>query len=151
MLLLSFDISGDQYVIDTQYIIEVVTLVPLKALPGSITGVCGLLNYHGNAVPVIDINALCNGSEQPHLLTTRLIIINYKSSNIIGIKAENVTETLRIEKSEFKHSGIDLDNNPFLSDVAEYNNKFIQLIDINKLLSDDMFQCLFSDKSMALG
>ncbi len=151
MLLLGFNIRDDQYVIDTHHIIEVTTLVRLKSLPGTVSGVAGLLNYHGTSVPVIDISELCGKPVHQTSLTTRIIIVNYLNNHIIGIKAENVTETIRISDNAFKESGIKINKNNFLGDVAEIDNKFIQLINIEQLLTDELRSCLFPDKSKAVG
>lgn len=151
MLLLSFNIDGDKYVIDTRDIIEVITLVRLKKLPGSIDGISGLLNYHGTAVPIIDISELCGKPLKHNTLTTRIIIVTYLGDKVLGIKAENVTETIRIDNNAFKESGITVNNNDFLGEVAEINNRFIQLINIDQLLTSDVRDCLFSEKNKAVG
>jgi len=151
MLLLGFNIGDDKYVIDTHHIIEVTTLVRLKSLPGTVTGVAGLLNYHGTSVPVIDISELCAKPVQQTSLTTRIIIVNYLNNNILGVKAENVTETIRINNDAFKESGIKVNDNNFLGDVAEIENKFIQLINIDQLLTDELRHCLFPVKNKAVG
>jgi len=151
MLLLSFNISDDKYVIDTRNVIEVTTLVKLKKIPMSMIGVAGLLNYHGTAVPIIDINELCDKPSQKSSLTTRLIIVNYLENNILGIKAQNVTETIRINENAFIKSGIKINNSDFIGDVAEIDNRFIQLINIDQLLTNDIRKCLFSNDSKAVG
>lgn len=151
MLLLSFDICGDQYVINTNNVIEVTTLVRLKKLPGTINGIAGLLNYHGTAVPVVDISELCGKPLQSNTLTTRIIIVDYLDNNILGIKAENVTETLRVENDAFKKSGVHINNKEFLGEVAEVNNRFIQMINIDELLNDEARRCLFAKNQEVIG
>jgi len=151
MLLLSFNISDDRYVIDTRNIIEVTTLVRLKKIPGSIHGVAGLLNYHGTAVPIIDVSELCNKPAQQNTLTTRIIIVKYLDNHILGVKAENVTETIRINNDAFEASGIKVNQNDFLGEIAEVDNRFVQLINTNQLLSNDVRECLFPENSDAIG
>ena len=151
MLLLSFNIGDEKYVINTRNIIEVTPVVRLKKLPGSIKGVSGLLNYHGSSVPVVDINLLCGKTEKIDTLATRIIIVKYHEKNILGIKAGNVTETRRIDVSEFKETGIQVNKNKFLGDIAEYDNKFLQLVNVEQLLTDDIRDCLFPKQSGAIG
>ena len=151
MLLLGFNIGDEKYVINTRAIIEVTTLVRLKKIPGSMKGIAGLLNYHGTAVPIIDVSALCGKPIQTSTLTTRIIIVNYLDKHIIGIKAENVTETIRINDDAFEKSGIKVKENDFLDEVAEVDKKFIQLINIDKILTEDVRNCLFPDKDKAVG
>ena len=150
MLLLSFNIGDETYVIDTCNVIEITPLVRLKVLPNSLHGVCGLLNYHGTSVPVIDINQLCAQNNAVDTLTTRIIIVNY-NNHILGIKAGDVTETIRVDESEFKDSGVKINGNNFLGKIAEYNNRFLQLINLDMLLADDIRDCLFPQKSQAAG
>lgn len=150
MLLLGFNIGEETYVVDTCNVIEIIPLVRLKTLPNSLHGVCGLLNYHGTSVPVVDINQLCAQNNVADTLTTRIIIVNY-NNNILGIKAGSVTETIRVDESEFEDSGIKINGNDFLGQIAEYNNRFLQLIKIEKLLTDDVRDCLFPQESEAAG
>ncbi|MCK4742876.1 MAG: purine-binding chemotaxis protein CheW [Sulfuriflexus sp.] len=150
MLLLGFNIDNETYVIDTCHVIEVTPLVRLKTIPGSSHGVCGLLNYHGTSVPVVDINLLCAQHDVVDTLTTRIIIVNY-NNHTLGIKAGSVTETIRVDESEFKESGIKINGNDFLGKITEYNNRFLQLINPEQLLTDDIRDCLFPKESEAAG
>ena len=150
MLLLGFNIGDETYVVDTRDVIEITPLVRLKALPNSMNGVCGLLNYHGTSVPVVDINQLCAQNDAIDTLTTRIIIVNY-NNNILGVKAGNVTETIRVNESEFKDSGIKINGNDFLGRITEHNNRFLQLINLDLLLTDDVRDCLFPHESEAAG
>jgi len=151
MLLLSFNISTEKYVIDTSSIIEVTPFVRLRKMPGSLHGISGLLNYHGTSVPVIDIGQLCGKEAKSDTLATRIIIVKYLENHILGIKAKNVTETLQIDKSEFKATGIKVNKNEFLGDISEHDNKFLQLVNIDQLLTDEVRNCLFPEKSEAIG
>lgn len=151
MLLLGFNISDEKYVIDTANIIEVTPLVRLKKIPGTLHGVSGLLNYHGTSVPIVDISQLCGKDLKIDTLATRIIIVKYLTKHILGIKASNVTETLRIDKSKFKEVGIQVNETKFLGDISEHNNKFLQFVNIDQLLTDDIRDCLFPEKSGTIG
>lgn len=145
MLLLSFNIGEERYVIETTSVIEIVPLVVLKKIPGSEKMVAGMLNYHGQAIPVIDINALCDGDDIKRTLTSRIILVNYNNTRVIGLLAEKVTETIQLDESEFKEIGIKLSNYDFLGKIAEHDDHLLQLIDIDNLLSDNLRELLFSD------
>lgn len=151
MLFLGFDIAYDTYVINTRDVVEVTTIVRLKTLPCSIEGLSGLLNYHGTAVPVIDINAICGHKTREDTLTTRLIIINYNSKHLLAIKAENVTETLRIDENDFKTTGVTLKDRAFLGDIAEINNRLVQRIQIEQLLNNDVREQIFNELDTLTG
>jgi len=144
MLLLSFNISNERYVIETNKVIEIVPMVLLKKIPGAGKVVAGMLNYHGQAVPVIDINALCNSDVVKKSLTSRIILLQYKEERILGLLAERVTETLHIDDSEFNDIGIKVSDYDFLGKVAEHDDSLLQLINIENLLSESLEGALFS-------
>jgi chemotaxis-related protein WspB len=146
MLLLSFYISNERYVIETGDVIEVVPMVTLKNIPGAEKMVTGMLNYHGQVVPVIDINALCNGNAVKRSLTSRIILVKYMDNRTLGLLAENVTETLHIDDSEFNEVGIKVSNYDFLGGIAEHNDTLLQLINVDQLLSESLQKVLFSDE-----
>lgn len=146
MLLLSFNISNERYVIETRNVIEIIPMVTLKKIPGAEKVVAGMLNYHGKAIPVIDINRLCNGYPVRKSLTSRIILVKYKNERLLGLLAEHVTETLHIDDSEFKNLGMKVSNYEFLGGIAEHDDQLLQLIDIDKLLSDTVQMVIFSDE-----
>lgn len=145
MLLLSFNISSERYVIETTSVIEIIPVVMLKKIPGADAMVAGMLNYHGQPVPVIDINILCNGEPAKKSLTTRIILVKYLGKRILGLLAEQVTETLHIDDSEFSEAGIKVSNFDFLGKIAEHGDKLLQLINVDRLLSEHLRVMLFSE------
>ncbi|WP_126455750.1 chemotaxis protein CheW [Sulfuriflexus mobilis] len=147
MLLLSFNMGKERYVIETRNIVEIVPRVHLKRIPGAGESIPGMLNYHGQAIPVIDISMLCHGTAAEDTLTSRIILVNYTDNRILGLLAEKVTETFFIEESEFESSGIQINDFEFLGDLAEHKNGLVQLINVDQLLSGDIQAMLFTDNS----
>lgn len=145
MLLLSFNISNERYVIETSSVIEIIPVVTLKKIPGADTMVAGMLNYHGLPVPVVDINILCNSNPAKNSLTTRIILVKYLGKRMLGLLAEQVTETLHIDADEFSEAGIKVSNFDFLGKIAERGDKLLQLIDVDRLLSEHLRVMLFSE------
>jgi len=143
MLLLSFKIGNDNYVIDTKDVVEIIPLVNVKVLPGCEPAVAGLLNYHGKSVPVIDLNILCGQASSNSTLTTRIILVRYKN-DILGMITSDVSETLRLDEESFKPTGIKAGTNEFLGDIAEYKNQLVQRIILEQLLTTSVRDALFS-------
>lgn len=151
MLLLSFNLGKDRYVIDSTAIVEVLPYVDLKHIPNSPDCVAGILNYHGRAVPIIDINQLCRDTPSSETLTTRIILVKYQSEHLLGLVAEGITETMRIDKDNFVSAGINISTHNFLGDVSEEDGYFVQLVKTDQLLSDEIRALLFKDTDMAVG
>ena len=125
--------------------------VDLKDMPNSPSCVAGILNYHGQPVPVIDINELCRGIASSETLTTRIILVNYQSEHLLGLVAERVTETLRVDEDNFKSIGINISQHDFLGDVTEDNGHFLQFVKIDQVLTAEIRALLFTAKELAVG
>jgi chemotaxis-related protein WspB len=149
MLLITFNIGDDRYAIDTQNMIEVVPQVDLKILPMEESYIAGVFSYHGKSVPVIDIGVLCRDHVSNPTLTTRIILIRLDENHIIGILADNLTQTLRISPDKFSSCGIQRLEAEFLGDVAQHEEGMIQLVNIGQLLGRELKARLYDSVGAA--
>src|SRR5690242_18803894 len=121
MLFLLFQLGNDRYALKASDVVEIVPLVALKELPQAPKGVAGLFNYRGQPIPAIDLCHLTVGHSASERLSTRIIIINYPDQNgknhLVGLIAENATETLRKDPEQFADSGLRLNQAPYLGPV----------------------------------
>ena len=65
MLFLLLEIGSDRYALEADRIVEVLPLVAMKGIPHAARGVAGAFDYHGTAVPVIDLSELALGRAAP--------------------------------------------------------------------------------------
>jgi chemotaxis-related protein WspB len=136
MLLVLFNVGEEVHAIDAASVVEVLPLVDIKKLKGAPRGVAGTFNYRGTFVPVIDLSDLLLGRPVAARLSTRLILARYSAvgmNRLVGIVAENATETLRREASDITSPGIVTEAAPYLDSIVKGPNGFIQRIDIDKL------------------
>ena len=106
--------------------------------------IAGIFDYHGKIVPVIDIARLCRDADLKNSLTTRIIIARLGDESIIGILADNLTQTVNIPPEKFASCGIQQLNAEFLGDVANHNKEMIQLVNVNQLLGTEVRSRLFA-------
>ena len=153
MLFLLFNIGKDRYVIEANRVVEVTPLVALATLPQAPRGFAGIMNYRGRPLPVLDLCQLTSDRAAAERLSTRIIILKQgagrESSRLVGIIAEQVTQTLRKDPAEFIHSGVENASAPYLGPVFLDSVGAIQWIDTDRLLSNDFRRLIFSD-SLAL-
>ncbi len=148
MLLLLFQIGDERYGLDASQVVEVAPLVCLKMIPQAPDYVAGLFDYRGRPVPVIDLCRL--GSEQTCkvCMTTRIIMVNYGQDNghrrILGLLAEQVTETVKQDPEALISSGISIAEAPWLGDLVKDSEGMLQLIEIGGLLPKAVRTSLFS-------
>lgn len=103
MLFLLFRIGGDSFALGSDGIVEVVPLCDVKPMRKAPSAVTGSFNYRGCFVPVVDLCVLELGSQARRRLSTRIIVARHPADEAlrVGLIAENVTEVLRLEPTEF--------------------------------------------------
>jgi len=149
MLFLLFQLGKDRYALEARRVVEVVPLLEMKALPQAPRGVAGIFNYRGRAVPAVDLSALTLGQPATERLSTRIIIVNHPDENgsnhLLGLIAEQATETLRKEVGDFADSGMNLSRAPHLGPMLMENQTPIQWIYEQRLLPEAVRNVLFSE------
>jgi chemotaxis-related protein WspB len=149
MLFLIFKIGDETYAIKAETVVEVVDLVNFTKIPQTPEYISGLMNYRGSILPVIDLPHLLLGKKYNSMLSTRIILIDFvlkREKNTLGIIAENLTETRAFDKKNIKKSGIQLNTIPYLGRVISDNNEIIHILDIQKILPEDLSNSLFNKK-----
>jgi chemotaxis-related protein WspB len=132
MLFLTFRIGDESYAIDTAQITEVLPLLRITRVPQAPAGVAGLVTYRGRSVPVVDLRELMLGEPaRPHI-STRLILVRH-GEHLLGLIAEQATETMRRESARFADSGVASGTVPYLGPVTQEGDRLIRRFDVHKL------------------
>lgn len=147
MLYLLLRMGTERYALDARRIVEVVPMVELKPLPHTQPYVAGLFDYRGTLVPVIDMCRLTTAQHCGAFLTTRIVLVNYPGNDaqdhILGLLAEQVTETIKIKEGEFQPSGVHATDAPYLEDLVKVGTNMVQRLDITKILPSELRDNLF--------
>lgn len=150
MLFLIFHLGEDWYALKSAEIVQVLPHVAWKVIPQAPPGVAGVINYHGTPVPLIDPKALSLGQAAARHMSTRIILFNYLASDgethLLGLLAEQTTETIRREINDFVDAGVPADRAPYLGPVTNDERGLIQLIEPRKLLSPALCELLFREQ-----
>jgi chemotaxis-related protein WspB len=151
MLFLLFQIGNDRYALEAIHAVEVIPLLALKKIPHAPRGVAGIFNYRGQPVPAVDLCELTFGRTARERLSTRIIVINYTDpagqSRRLGLIAENATEMMRRQESDFVDSGVKVGAAPYLGPIIMDERGVIQLLRAQHLLSENVRELLFTDDS----
>jgi chemotaxis-related protein WspB len=149
VLFLLFRLGKDRYAVDTGQLVAVLPQLSLKAVPRAPSAVAGLCNYRGLAVPVIDLSELALGRPASRRLSTRIILVHFLDTagraHLLGLLAEEATETLRREPGDFVPAGVCLEGASYLGAVASDERGLIQRIDIQGLLPASVRELLFKE------
>lgn len=149
MLVLQFRIGGDYFGLEVKTIIEVAPLVTLRKIPHAADYIAGLLNYRGILVPVIDLSALLIMVPSRPLMSTRIVLVHYELSpvvsRVLGLIAEGATEVISCHESRMQPPGIAIEDAPYLGKIWVDEKKSLQLIDLHKILPEDLQIALFAE------
>lgn len=153
-LMLLFRVGAERYALETASIVEVIHRAELskahKAEGASERIVmAGRFNYHGQIIPVLDLNQLLGGGPSRPALGTRIVLVRLAVSKdwsgqhqrLLGLLVEQVTETL--EGSQFECIAADADSHlPYLGETLLYQQEMIQSVRPDQLLSAGTYDAL---------
>ncbi len=151
MLLLLFNIAGQRYGLNADQVVEVAPQVCLNPIPQAPGYIAGLFDYRGQPVPVIDLCQLINRQPCRACMTTRIIMLSYTQetghSRILGLLAEQVTETVKRDHEALRNADISIAEAPWLGSLIKDSEGLLQLIEVAGLLPDSAQTRLFSAAS----
>jgi len=111
MLLLCFSLGDERFALDTAKVVELIPLVSVRRIPRAPEWVVGVICYHGQTLPVIDLCALNIARKAKRRLSTRIILVRFtaadKKEHLLGLLAEQVTETHAFVHAELQRLGHD--------------------------------------------
>ncbi|MGH7785738.1 MAG: chemotaxis protein CheW [Candidatus Binatia bacterium] len=139
VLLLS---NGDQrFALDAREVVEVVPSVPLRPVPAAPAWIAGLLHHRGDIVPVVDLARLSRGLAAAPRLSTRIVVLRRRDTpdaGLIGVLAEGVTETARIDPAALRDPGVRASDAPWLGRIALDGGALVQLVRWTDLVPADL-------------
>ncbi len=152
MLMLLFNVGDGQYAVPVSEVVEVTSRVNLEQVARAPNYVAGLFNYRGQHVPVIDLCQLLHQADCTDSFTTRIVLVNFPlasgKTRMLGILAEQVTETVRIAEATFTATGISIDDSPYLGLAANTDQGLLQRITISELLPATVQDQLFPEEAV---
>jgi chemotaxis-related protein WspB len=147
MLLLTFRAGDNRYAVEGRHVIEVIPRAELRTIPHAPPYVLGLLNYRGQLFPVVDFAKVAGVPASRDALSTRIILAEFQAGpgtrRGIGVLAESVDEVLRGETGQVVLAGMGLDEAPYLGGVYRFDDRLVQVIKPDRLLSGPMQDALY--------
>ncbi|WP_405118665.1 chemotaxis protein CheW [Pseudomonas leptonychotis] len=143
-LYLLFNLDQDRYALNVHEVVEVLPLRRLKVFPQAPAWVAGGFEYRGASVPVIDLLMRACGRPAVALISTRLVLVHYRPANrVLGLVLEKATDTLRLQASAFRDSGLKPGDAQYLGALQDSPLGLIQCIEVAGLLPADVCALLF--------
>lgn len=148
MKLLVFHIGADRYGLRLRDVVRVLPLLELKQLPLAPDPVVGLMDLHGQSVPVVDLCRAAGVHSGEDQFDTRIIVADYVTPegthHQLGLRAEHVLGVQEVRDDQLADSGVQAA--PFLGQVASTAQGMLQLVELNQLLAPELRALLFQGR-----
>lgn len=147
MQLLTFTVAGQDYAIESRRVVEVLPLVPARPLPRMPAYMRGIFTFRGGLVPLVDLGMRLADRPPAERLSTRVIVVDLRSPagppRRLGLIAENVISIRSTEDADAALPAFDLAAAPFLGRVLRLDGRTVQLLEVDRLLPDELAAGLF--------
>jgi chemotaxis-related protein WspB len=140
MKILVFTIGADRYGMALRDIARVLPLPTLKQVPLAPPWAAGVLDLHGEAVPVVDLAQLAGCAPEAPCVDTRIVVVD-AGARQLGLLAQHVSGIETFEAGAGSDTG--LAGAPFLGRVVPTPSGLLQLVDTARLLPPEVREQLF--------
>ncbi len=137
---LTFTLADEEYGIDILRVQEIKGFAKVRPIPQSPPYVRGVLNLRGTVVPIVDLRVRLGMDEVEYNSFTVIIVVSV-GDKIAGLVVDAVSDVLNIAAHQ-------IDDVPQLQEIDEsclsgmgkLDDKFVLLLDIDKLISFEQLQ-----------
>ncbi|MBN2484368.1 MAG: purine-binding chemotaxis protein CheW [Bacteroidales bacterium] len=139
---LSFVIGDEQYAVNVFKVLEVLEKQVISRVPNAPHFIKGIVNFRGDIVPVFESRDKFNLPPRPEGSSYVIIVLDLSKENEIfriGAVVDRVKDVLEIDDAEIKAvPAMSKDfNTKFLNGIYKLDNKFILLLDVEKVFTDE--------------
>ncbi len=100
---LTFDLSGETFALEANFVCEILDLLPETIVPGSAPIAGSVINFRGSVIPVADLHLAFDLNQQKITLDSRFIVIELDCGGgdtcFVGLKADKVYEVTTLDRS----------------------------------------------------
>jgi chemotaxis-related protein WspB len=151
MKVLVFSIGPQRYGLRLGAVSRVLPAVALQHIALAPCFVAGLMDLHGEPVPVIDLSRLAGIEPQQVWFDTRIVLVDYPAgqgaTRPLGLLAEHVTGIETLDPAVLADSGVA--GAPFLGQVGAAAAGLLQLVEPGELLPPEVRALLFRPAAAA--
>lgn len=139
---LSFRLGEEVFAIDVSKVINILEMSHITRIPRAPEYMKGVINLRGTVLPVIDLRTKFGLPEKEATVDTSIIVLSIDitgESVLIGTLVDAVREVLELKTNEIAPSptiGAKY-NSGFIEGMWRTDEKFIMILDIDKVFSTD--------------
>ncbi|MBI5664671.1 MAG: chemotaxis protein CheW [Nitrospirae bacterium] len=139
---LTFKLEDEVFALDIAKVREVLEFTTVTKVPRTPDFMCGVINLRGGVVPVVNMRLKFGMKDAEKTVNTCIIIVEVTidgETTVLGALADSVQEVMDLEPDQIEPApkiGTRL-NTDFIKGMGKHDNKFIMILDIDKVFSAD--------------
>jgi purine-binding chemotaxis protein CheW len=96
--LLTFALAGEQYAVDIERIVEIVTPRSVTRIPNADPSVVGIISLRGTIVTLVDVRRRLRHRAGPETPDTRIVVIDFRNETV-GFVVDRVQRVVKLARS----------------------------------------------------
>ena len=136
---LAFEIDDELFGVNLVNLIQIIETPEVTKVPMSSDLMEGIILYNNEALPIINFQTWLSSQKSVDEFRDNVLVVELKSEegNIkVGIKVDKVIEVIHFEENEIDRvPEIKGGDSKHIKGVVKYDNRFLMLIDIDKLFN----------------
>ena len=135
--LVTFNIAEEEFGVDILSVQEIIRLMQITVVPRAPACIEGVINLRGKVIPVIDMRKRFNLPAIERDSHTRIIVMEFGASKIVGFLVDAVSEVLRVPANTVDAapavvSGVGAE---YIKGVGKLDDRLLILLDLDRLLA----------------
>lgn len=136
--LVTFNLGKELFGIQLHQLREIIRLPEIIHIPNAPSFIEGIINLRGSVVCVMDLHKRLNIEKVAEKKSKRIIIVDIVNRTV-GLIVDKVNEVVYLQSSKVEPIPPEMStlDTRFLKGVGKFQDQFILVVDIDKMLSTD--------------
>ncbi len=101
---LAFEVGGQRYGLPVKNVIQIIEMVAVDRLPAAPAFVIGVMDYHGQVIPVVDLRSRFGQPARQYTLRTP-IIVSLLDGRTVGLVVDRVSDVISLRHEQVEMAG----------------------------------------------
>lgn len=129
--ILTFILGEKRYAIRIEHVVEVAAMMQYSPIADSIPALLGIINRHGDVVPLIDLRIVF-GLTPPPIDTNVLFVVAQFNEILVGLVVDTVYQVEYIHKGDLRAAP---GGGRWIEQVAGYQDELLQIVDLSAIVT----------------
>lgn len=139
---LTFTLDHEVFALDVSKVREVLDFTPITRIPKTPEFMSGVINVRGSVVPVVDMRCKFGMPRTERTVDTCIVLVELAldgETTVVGAVADSVQEVIEQEANQIEPApkiGTRF-NTEFIDGIGKRDDKFVIILDIDKVFTAD--------------